>query len=635
VAYASGRVSHALLWGATLAAQVLAGSPDVFAMTVPLTLSAGLGAVRWRDPAARSNRKLALSASIAVAFAIALSAGQVLPSLELANQAERWRQSEQIRTYWSVHPFALLQVVVPVPFDELPLQAEHRFRLFDGREPYLFSLYLGLPSLALALAALSGPRRPYRSLLVVTGVISLIVALGKHAVLYDVFVGLVPPLKVLRYPAKAMVFTGFAVSVLAGMGFDALSVIRPEAKRRFRTLVLGPVLLMAGAATLIAVLVQQQAETWGPLFLLKFSPELTFASILGPVTRQLGIVASLGFLVVVLATLRNRGAAWARIAAASVAVLALADLALAHKDLNPTAPKTLYTARPAAVEAVRQEDFGRLFVYDYVAAPGLSVRHLKRPIAYPSAHRDSPSLWASVMAIRLCLLPPISEAWGIYESYARNHLGIQPRPIAELNAALLYAEGTPSYVRLLRLGAVSQVLALHEDGFEDLVAVTTLPGPYAEPLRVFEVPAAMPRSYVVSGVRVTERSAALDTLLDRDFDLEREIVLDSGETRPPSSSFSGTSRILELEADRVRLETEANESAYAVLVDTHDPGWRATVDGKEATVLRANTAFRAVEVSAGRHLVEFVYRPRAVTLGLAVSGAALLALGAALARLQA
>ena len=72
---------------------------------------------------------------------------------------------------------------------------------------------------------------------------------------------------------------------------------------------------------------------------------------------------------------------------------------------------------------------------------------------------------------------------------------------------------------------------------------------------------------------------------------------------------------------------------YVVLADAYDPGWRTEVDGRPATLLRANVAFRAVAVPAGRHLVESSYRPRAVSLGLAVSAAsAALALAAAWSR---
>jgi uncharacterized membrane protein YfhO len=62
-----------------------------------------------------------------------------------------------------------------------------------------------------------------------------------------------------------------------------------------------------------------------------------------------------------------------------------------------------------------------------------------------------------------------------------------------------------------------------------------------------------------------------------------------------------------------------------VLVDAYDPGWRARVDGRDAPLLRANLAFRAVELPTGMHRVEFVFRPRSVVVGLGVSAAGIAA----------
>ena len=61
-----------------------------------------------------------------------------------------------------------------------------------------------------------------------------------------------------------------------------------------------------------------------------------------------------------------------------------------------------------------------------------------------------------------------------------------------------------------------------------------------------------------------------------------------------------------------------------MLLDSYYPGWRAYVDGKQAEILRANYAFRAVRVPAGKHRVEFVYRPRSFYAGLSVTSVALL-----------
>ena len=54
--------------------------------------------------------------------------------------------------------------------------------------------------------------------------------------------------------------------------------------------------------------------------------------------------------------------------------------------------------------------------------------------------------------------------------------------------------------------------------------------------------------------------------------------------------------------------------------------WRATMDGRSAHLWRANHAFQAMEVPAGRHRVQLVYRDRSLRLGVFVSVATLLAL---------
>jgi uncharacterized membrane protein YfhO len=68
-----------------------------------------------------------------------------------------------------------------------------------------------------------------------------------------------------------------------------------------------------------------------------------------------------------------------------------------------------------------------------------------------------------------------------------------------------------------------------------------------------------------------------------------------------------------------------------VLADAYDDGWRATVDGAPAPVLRANRAMRAVPIDAGEHVVEFHYRSAAFEVGAWISGLGWLAVAGALA----
>jgi uncharacterized membrane protein YfhO len=62
-----------------------------------------------------------------------------------------------------------------------------------------------------------------------------------------------------------------------------------------------------------------------------------------------------------------------------------------------------------------------------------------------------------------------------------------------------------------------------------------------------------------------------------------------------------------------------------VLADTFTPDWTATVDGRSAPVWRANVAFRAVPVPAGRHEVVMRYRPPSALWGMALTAAGIAA----------
>ena len=170
-------------------------------------------------------------------------------------------------------------------------------------------------------------------------------------------------------------------------------------------------------------------------------------------------------------------------------------------------------------------------------------------------------------------------------------------------------------------------MARHLSGLEGFELVATYPGLFSDPIRVYRVPDPLPRTYAVSGVRVAEGVGALELLLDTSFEPRRELILSGAgvESLPVKETFSGTSRILDYAPDQVRIEARLNQPGYLVLVDGYDPGWSATVDGKPAEVLRANLAFRAVELPAGSHLVVLSYWPRSLSLGLIISAIALLA----------
>ena len=70
---------------------------------------------------------------------------------------------------------------------------------------------------------------------------------------------------------------------------------------------------------------------------------------------------------------------------------------------------------------------------------------------------------------------------------------------------------------------------------------------------------------------------------------------------------------LEIRPNHVLLS--ADGPGKLVLSEIAYPGWQARVDGQSVVVLEEGT-FRAVELGSGTHVVEFVYRPISVFLGL-------------------
>ncbi|HEX3621982.1 MAG TPA: DUF6541 family protein [Acidimicrobiales bacterium] len=78
--------------------------------------------------------------------------------------------------------------------------------------------------------------------------------------------------------------------------------------------------------------------------------------------------------------------------------------------------------------------------------------------------------------------------------------------------------------------------------------------------------------------------------------------------RTPVAGSGGTVASLPAPADRELWDVDAPAGGFLRVGSRWDAGWTATVDGRPATVLRADGIFRGVVVPAGHHQVRFTYR---------------------------
>lgn len=588
--------------GATLALagafglQVLAGSADVCAMT--LALSIVIAAARLAAGRRRARALPALvSCLAALALAAALSCPLWWPAADLVSRSARRALPEDVRETWSLPATGLARLVAPLDPRRVPFDPEAWRRLYDRPgHPFFASAYLGMPVLGLACLALFDRRRRSRAvLLALVALGAIVLAMGPHGPIYRPLAALVPGVASLRYPSKALLMASLAMPLLAGLGVRALA-------RAGRARAVAAALVLAGAGAAVLAARQFHATIgWAPLLAVAFALALSLR----------GARLHAGFTALVLVA------------------LACVDLLAAHASLNATAPVGLLEP-PPVVALVRRSDGQRIHVWDYYTQPEVAEQLLGRRDPYRPALPPAPGVDARVWeaaAQRQVLVPPSATFFGLETSYDFDSRGLYASDMHDLSFLLRRFEGVPVIqTRLLQLGAVSQVVALHAHGLETLRLEHELPTLVGDSLRVFAVPDALPRARLVARTRVADHGDAIGVLLDPGFDPRVEAIVAWGQALRADAPLDGSVRWLERRPDRQRLETQAKQEALLVLADVYDPGWRASVDGAAVELVRANLAFRAVGVPAGQHVVELRYRPPAVIASLGVAlGAGLVA----------
>lgn len=617
-AWETGEPKRWILAGFGFGVQVLAGSPDMAVVAVLGSAATTAGWPRGTTSLGATTRRALLGVPIAATAALTLSAGQWLPTLEAITRSVRATLPAEASAFWSVPPVLLLQTLLPILPQDLPLQPRWASDLYADRAPFLASIYLGASALGLVAAGLSG-RATRRRNVALLGLllVCLLGALGSHTPVYRLLANLLPPLRWVRYPAKLLVGVAFAWGLLAGQGFDAW---RREGLRGLRMgLVVSSALL--GAALSATLLYGLSSGSLDRLFLTTLANGVTLREALAPATLSVGVStlgASLAFVLCLL------GHGWVRARAAvpwGLAVLAVGELVWFHGTLNPVVAVGFYRAKPPVVDVLQPPHDARVYTYEYYFTPGRSERYLKRsnPYLLPRSARASPARVSEAVALRSYLYPPVGVLWGLRGSYDGDVLDLASPAVASLTDALHQAEETPGHLRLLQMAGVERVVALHSRGFESLRLLARLPSPFPEPIHVFAVPDPLPRSYVVGGTRAVGDAEAGRTLLDAAFDPQGEIVVPKDQGSRGPAGPAGSSRIVGWWADRVAIEADLERPGYVVLLDGYDPGWSATVDGQTVAVVRANLAFRAVAVGRGHHRIEFRYRPASIRVGLGVT----------------
>jgi hypothetical protein len=141
-------------------------------------------------------------------------------------------------------------------------------------------------------------------------------------------------------------------------------------------------------------------------------------------------------------------------------------------------------------------------------------------------------------------------------------------------------------------------------------------------LKVFENTNVLRRGFLVFHAEVPGSDEKLAArLVDPRFDPASTALLEQAPPTPldgPPQIYT-PAKISAIERHKIAFDTDANSPSLLVVSEVWYPGWRATVDGQAAPILRADWTFRAVPVPAGKHHVEMRYSSRPVAVGAILS----------------
>jgi hypothetical protein len=610
------------LLAAIVACQALAGEPVSLCTTI---LIAFAYAVLPRPR--RGDWGLAALVLCGLGAGVLLAAIQYVPLGMAARNSARGTAVDT--DFWTFHPLALIELIVPHFFGDYFTSNLHQLAwmvaLNSGRDPFYYTMYVGVPIVLLAAAAmLSG--RPGTRFWTVAVLISALASLGAHTPVLPILQAVIPVLRSFRFPVKYLTFAAFGLATLAAMAFQGiLDGDLPRRAVRHTVIAAGVVagltyiavgwVLIAPALPIrgffhLAVWAGVPAPIQGAEFLLYRARPLLSSLLLK--------LSCVSFLLWIAASGRRER----RLAVSVLAAFLVVDLLASNSDVNPTIDPSLIrppdwvqklppgmhervyvggrlegfvnTADDDApkyaelLEGYSQMELRHLIVSEFLIQP--SGARVRESMSY-----DLPMLWPV----------PFAKTKSLFNISSR---GARMRFLTRVGVryALLPYPPFPGAQPLAGMIVTDQMHLYEIDPHAS--RVTVVPDAFVGPSIDWQIQGMfLERFNPAAGVLVSEPPPAPSGA--------------AGPAVPPSATF------VEDGVNRVVVRAGLPADGYLALFDSYDPDWRADVDGQPATLMRADGLFRAVRLRPGAHVVTFRYRPSRMYLGAAVSGVTALGLG--------
>ena len=565
--------------GRWLAFAAVASAMQVLTATPEITLIGwGFLSAIWLGEIFSGEIKFPSSArrlGLVVLLAAGITMIQMLPFFDLLAHSQRNSGNDEA-TAWSMPAWGLANLIVPL----FHCYESPQGTWFQPGQEFLASYYLGAGVLVIALAGVWFTRTRLAVICAGAVLFCWLLALGSHGFLYHGVRKIFPLIGVARFPVKFAILTAFLIPVLAAWSLQNLQT-SPSKKPMRGVLFTGAIILL-----LMAVLV----------CLVRFFP---FPSDLWNVTawntleRAVLLLLLLGGIYLLL-KLKNHPAC------GGVQVMLFALLALDAATHSPKIAPTL----PASVLAPG--------IWQNSGLPSPPKLGEGRIMISPAAEQQLS--YSHVADMNLDLAGKRLAAW--YNFNLLDH-------IPKVNGAVTLR---PACFDTLEHALYDTEGGHYGMGIVDFVSAEWISSAN-NPTQWERQPNRLP--LVTAGQKpVFEKEANLLPAVIADNFNPHEIVYLPESCRPlVTVTNRATCQILHTHFALNQVEADVNAAAPALVVfsQTYYHLWRAFIDGKPTALLRANLAFQAVQVPAGIHHIQLVYRDPYLKTGAVISAISLLA----------
>lgn len=514
-------------------------------------------------------------ASMLVLVALLIGSLQIVPSLRFYRQAVR----SELFQKGEVIPWNYLPTIIAPDFFGNPVTRNDWFghyaewASFAGVIPLILATYLVFT------------RRNHATIYFFTllGIVTVLTAYDSP--LIDVMVKLHIPVLSTSAFSRIIVLWSFAVAVVSGFGFDALTQAWHQPKA-FRSSVYYSICWLAVLAGIWVLLLSGNL-----MYVIDATPQKLSVAIHNFIFPSILVVVSLFSIIL--------GYSWKRSGRRVILVILLLltslDMLRFAMKWMPFDPKEFaYPQLPVLIyletRATRSRVFGNFgneaqSVFHLQGLEGYDPLYIRRYGEFIAAAADGQLHPTSRSTVLL-------DKQGKYTKKALDLLGVR---------YILYAKGDEKNVWTFPFWKYPESFGAPiygDDHYE-----------------VYENNTVLPRAFVVHDyVVLAPDKEILHQLFQNTFDISTKIVLEEepekiGRTTSPIVTPNESERvnIVTYSPNTVMMRVFAEKKSLLFFSDAFYPGWNAYVNGEKVKIYRADYAFRSVVVPKGQSDVRFIY----------------------------